>query len=316
VRAAALTLSAQIASTWYQLAEAGGQIEILEAQIGTNEQILDLVTLGFRRGQVGASDVLRQRQLVESGRGELHLARARESVLTHQLSVLVGRTPQDPVDPSDAGLIDLPPLPRTGLPSELLQRRPDLRAAHLEIAAASARLGQAVAERYPRINLSGDIGTGGAETSSLFADWLGNLAAGIVMPVLDGNSRKAETDRQEASLREAVDRYRHAILTALEEVENALAEESRQREYLESLNTQLELANLVLDRTRDAYVSGQADYLRVLEALTSQQSLERRQLSARRDLIRYRIELCRALGGSWTPKRPAEGATSSGRKPS
>jgi outer membrane protein TolC len=95
----------------------------------------------------------------------------------------------------------------------------------------------------------------------------------------------------------------------LQEVEDALVSETRQWENLRSLESQLELAETVLARTRDAYLGGQADYLRVLDALISQQSLRRRCLTARRLLIQYRINLSRALGGSWMPELSSGGDT-------
>ncbi len=304
LRAAALSLSASIAKTWYQVAEAREQVVILRRQFDANEQMLEIVRLRFAGGHVGASDVLRQEQLVESSRGGLTLAESRLQVLRNQLAVLLGRMPQDHVPDEMAVLGDLPELPATGVPSELLMRRPDLRAAELDVAAASARLGAAVADRFPRISLTAYASSTAAEPADLFTNWLGNLAANLAMPLIDGGTRKAEAERQEAVVSETFHRYRQSVLTGLQEVENALTLERHQRVYLTSVSSQLNLADVVLERTMDAYRGGQVDYLRVLEAQTSQQSLARQQLTARRELIGYRIDLCRALGGSWSPERP------------
>ncbi len=300
VLAAEITLSSRIASTWYELAEAKGQIAVLEEQALANEQVLELVTLNFRRGKVGASDVLRQRQLLESNSGDLSLARARLSILRHQLAVLLGRSSQDPVNDAAASLINLPPLPRIGLPAELLRTRPDVRSAFLSVASAHASTAAAVAERYPRISLSGRVSTGGSEASNVFTDWLGNLAANLVTPLIDGGERRAEVARRRAESREALGQYRLVVLAAVREVEDALVKERQQRAHMESLESQLELAGAVVERTRDAYLGGHADYLRVLDALISQQLLQRRVLAAHRLLIQYRIDLSRALGCGWT----------------
>ncbi|MCD4690104.1 efflux transporter outer membrane subunit [bacterium] len=314
VRAGMLSLSARIATTWYEIAEARSQVRVLGEQVEANEQMLELVTLRFRGGQVGASDVLRQEQLLESGRGNLALAESRLQVLRNQLAVLVGRAPQAHVADDAASLIELPLLPDVGVPAELLQRRPDLRAAELDVAAASARLGAAVADRFPRISITAGVSSSASERADLFTNWLGNLAANLVRPIIDGGTRKAEAERQEALVAEAFHRYRHSVLIGLQEVENALTRESYQHFYLRSVTAQLALANDVLERNRDAYHGGQVDYFRVLEALTSQQSLARQQLSVHRELIGYRIELCRALGGGWSPTNPAgTSAESDGR---
>lgn len=306
LRAAALSLSATIGSTWYQVVEAKAQVELLSEQLEANRQTLEIVTLSYRGGHVGASDVLRQEQLVEASVGNLELAELRLEVLRNQMAVLVGRVPEEHVDDSRAGFVDLPPLPAAGVPSELLQRRPDVRASEFAVAAASARLGAAVADRFPRISISGNVTSSAATTSDVFTNWLSNLIGNVTVPLLDGGSRKAEAERQEAGAAEAFHAYRQTVLTALSEVENALAQEQRQTAYLESVDAQRELADAVLERTRDAYRGGQVDYLRVLEALRSQQSLQRQQLTARRELIGYRIDLCRALGGGWDPQRHTE----------
>jgi len=317
LRAASLSLSARIASTWYEIAEARLQISVLGEQVEANDQMLEIVTLRFKGGLVGASDVLRQKQLRESSRGNLALAEARLEVLRNQLAVLVGRVPQAHVVDEDAALVALPPLPDAGVPSELLQRRPDLRAAELDVAAASARLGVAVADRFPRISISVSASASATTTADLFTSWLGNLVGNLTMPLIDGGARKAEAERQEALVDEAFHRYRQTVLTGLQDVENALTRESHQSSYLESVSEQLALANEVLERNRDAYRGGQVDYLRVLEALTSQQSLERQRLGAHRELIGHRIELCRALGGGWNPESPTDAPTGpDGRKQS
>ncbi|MDX2455410.1 TolC family protein, partial [Desulfosarcina sp.] len=107
LQAAALTLSAQVAGTWYQLVEQYGQLDMLDEQIVTNEQVLELVTLKFRTGQVGIADMLQQRQLVESNRGEKSQALAQAKVLEHQLAILLGYPPQQTVAPRVAALINL-----------------------------------------------------------------------------------------------------------------------------------------------------------------------------------------------------------------
>jgi len=127
LRTAALTLSAEVAGTWYQLVEQYGQLDILNEQIVTNNQVLELVTLQFRTGQVGIADMLQQRQLVESNRGEKAQVVAQIKVFEHQLAILLGYPPDQSVAPRISELLDLSPMPETGLPAELIQRRPDIR---------------------------------------------------------------------------------------------------------------------------------------------------------------------------------------------
>jgi outer membrane protein, multidrug efflux system len=306
LQTAALTLSAQVAGTWYQLVEQYGQLEVLGEQIVTNGQVLELVTLQFRTGQVGIADVLQQRQLVESNRGEKIQVVTQVKVLEHQLAILLGYPPDHSVAPRVAALLDLPPMPETGLPAELIRHRPDIRSAFYSVLAADSDVAAAIADRFPRLSLTVGVDTSGEHTRDLFDNWLATLAANLVAPIIDGGLRRAEVDRTRAAASEALNSYGQTILDALGEVEDALVQEQHQRDFIASLDKQLVLAGQVIERIRDRYLKGTADYQRVLDALLSQQQLQRSILAAKRDLVQDRIDLCRALGGGWELERPEQ----------
>jgi outer membrane protein, multidrug efflux system len=304
LRAAALTLSARVAETWVRIVIQTGQLALLEQQVATNEKVLEVVTLRFRSGRVGAEDVLRQRLLVESRRGEIIRATETAEVLEHELAVLLGLVPTAGRFTRRADLAPLPPLPSTGLPAEVVARRPDVRAAWLRVRAADRRSAAAVADRYPALRLTGRIETTGVDIDDLFRNWLASLAGGLTAPLLDGGRRAAEADRTRAVTAERLHAYGQTVLDAIEEVETALVEERRQRESIASLERQLELSEDVLGRIHDAYRRGGHDYLRVLDALASSQALQRTLLSARGQLVLDRIALCRALAGAPEITRP------------
>ncbi|MBE0577012.1 MAG: TolC family protein [Desulfuromonadales bacterium] len=306
LQTAALTLSAQVATTWYQFLEQIGQIEILEQQQHTNEQALELVSLQFRTGQVSIADLLQQRQVVESRRGERALAAARAQVLQNQLAVLLGVAPDQAPPLASSNFGELPPLPSTGLQSSLLQRRPDVRAAWLQLQAADQRVAAAVADRFPRLSLTGRVDSTSEQIEDLFDDWLASLAANLLAPLIDGGRRRAEVERSQAVAAEALHDYGQTVLEAFTEVENALTQEQRQQEYLASISRQLELSIQASWRIRDRYLNGAEDYQRVLGALLSNQLLQRTQLTARRELFVNRINLCRALAGGWKMSRQPE----------
>ena len=299
LQAAAISLAAQVASTYYQLVEQQQQLQVLADQLELNEQVLELVTLRFRRGQVKATEVLRQRQLVESTRGEMALTAGRRAVFAHALSILLGRPPDEVVVDETGRFTTLPPSPDTGLPADLVQRRPDVRRAFLALLAADRRAAAAVAARFPRISLSAQGSTSGEEAGDLFHNWMGNLAANLLLPLFDAGERKAEVDRSQATAAERLYAYEQTVLVALREVEDALIQEARQRDYLDNLEAQLALLREVVARTRDNYTSGAATYLQVLDALRTHQQLERSALLARRQLVGLRVDLYRALGGGW-----------------
>lgn len=296
VQTAALTVAAQIASSWYQLAESNSQLQLLRKQQEINRTGLQLIQLRFNAGQVGIADLLQQKQLIETQSGEQTQQRATATVLEHQLAVLSGVPPRSFDLPAQPQLVELSPIPSTGIPLEVLGNRPDVKSAYLNLLAADRRVAVAIAERYPRISISADLSTSGT-ASALFDNWLASMAANIVGPIIDGGSRQAEVDRTKAVARERFYTYGQTILEAIREVENALAQENEQDKLIESLQLQLTLANKTLLSVRERYKQGVEDYQRVLTALLSQQNLERSLLSARQQRIGFRIILYRALAG-------------------
>ncbi len=296
---AAITISTQVASTWYQLVEQYGQRKLLTEQVVTNKKVLEVVTFRFQRGQAPAADVLQQRQLVESNQGEKAQVESRIKVLEHQLAVLLGSSPTQTAFNHVTEYKTLPPLPQAGLPTDLIQRRPDMRSAFYSVQASDKRVAEAIANRFPRISLTGQVGTSGVETRDLFDNWLRSIAANLMAPIVDGGSRRAEVARTRAVASEKLHNYGLVILNALEEVENALVKEKYRRKYINSLDKQLKLSFQAIERIRDRYTKGAEDYLRVLAALSTHQQLQRTRLSAGKDLVQDRIDLCKALAGGW-----------------
>jgi len=303
LQAAALTLTARVASTWFRLIEQREQILLLQQQLATNLQTLELVALQFRTGQVSIADLLQQRLVVENRRGELALAKAQEQVLLNQLAVLLGLPPDQAPHLAPVSLGSLPPLPATGVQSNLIERRPDVRAAWLQVQAADQRVAAAIADRFPRLSLSGQATTSSEEIENLFDDWLSSIAANLLAPLVDGGRRRAEVDRTRAAASAALHSYGQTILEALAEVEDALVREQRQVEYLSSLDRQLELATQATERIRDRYLNGAVDYQRVLASILSEQQLQRTRIAASAALYENRVNLCRALAGGWEMSR-------------
>lgn len=314
LKATAIGLSATVASAWYRLVERRAQLALLQEQDLVNQQVLELVTMQFRGGRAKAADVLQQRQLAESNRGDRAAIGAQIEVLEHQLAILLGVPPSEVLAQPVATLIDLPPLPRLGLPSELLQRRPDIQAALLQVRAADSRVAAAIAEQFPRLSISARTSTSAPDVRDLFSNWLVNFGANLLAPVFQGRRLQAETDLSRASAAQALHHYGGVILNALREVEDALAEERQRRKLLESLDKQVELSAQVIERTRDNYTKGAETFLRVLDAMLKHQVLQRAQKSTRLELIQDRIALCRAIAGGWQLERPIaiDGLSSAG----
>lgn len=302
----ALALAAEIAGTWFSLIEARAQLELLNEQLETNLKGLEYQEAQFAVRQNLAADVLRQRQLVESTREQLVVAQARVDVLEHQLAVLEGRSPQDASYVTGNELPALPPLPDTGLPSELLMRRPDVRRDFLALAAADRDLAAAVSDQYPRLSLTASVVTATEHPENLFREWVASIGSQMIAPLIDGGQRRAEVDRRNALVRQRFDEYCQTVLVAYQEVEDALTREHYQLARLERLNAQLELARRTSPQLLEYNITGEADYLDYLSAVTAEQRLQRETLSARLDLVLNRIALYLALAGDFElrPQNP------------
>lgn len=298
-RSIAMTISAETSITWYELLTARKQMALVQEQIENNQNIVRLIRARFAGGQVRAVDILRQEQLLESTREELIFYKTQIALLENQLAVLLGKPPQNNLILPEAGLPELPPLPETGLPLELIRRRPDVQQAYQLVLAADREKAQALRSRYPVISIDfrGQFSSG--DFSSLFQDWVYSLAGNLVAPLIYGGRINAEIDRTEAIKQQLLYQYGQTVLIAFREVEDALIREQQQIERLEVLQRQLELAEKTSAQLKKEFLNGLSNYLDVLLSLEEEQELQRTLLEARQELLEIRIGLYRALAGGF-----------------
>jgi len=300
VNTAAMTVASEVANRWVNIISQKIQKALLEKQLEINETYLELVELRFQNAMVSALDVYQQRQAVEQVKGQIPLVEAQEQLFMHELTLLLGKHPQTPVEITRDTLPFPVDLPATGLPADLLSSRPDVRSAGMRLYAADWQVAAARANRLPRISLTASAGYSSGEWSRLFDNWLLSLAANLTAPIFDGNQLAAEVDRQKAIADEQLSVYHRAVVTAVKEVEDALTGEAKQREHIKCLEVQLAAAREALKQARDRYLKGLNDYLPVLTQLLTVQSLERDMVQRHAELLIYRVNLHRALGGAWT----------------
>lgn len=301
VQAAAITLVAEIVQDWLRLSALREEETLLNRQVSLNENVMELQQARFAGGIASALDVLQQKEILARVRAQLPDVQAEQALVLNRLAVLTGRSPAEFTPPEKAALPEFLPLPAAGVPSLLLEARPDIRAAWLRLAAADWAKEAAVAERLPAVNLTANYLTSGAAFGNLFSNWALTLAAALVAPVMDGGERVAEIERQKAVADERFQTYRETVLNALREVEDALAQNKYQGDKIAAVADQLEAANNALAQAQISYTNGNTDYLSVLNGFLNVQGLERQMVQARRDLALFRVALYRALGGrGWT----------------
>ncbi len=298
-----LGLSAQLADLYFLAAEQRAQLELSDQTIASFAETQERVERRYREGLVPAVDLYQARQNLAAAKAARPNFEAALAAAEHGLGVLLGRYPDRSAGGSLAILPTAPEAFAAGLPSQLLQRRPDLRAALLRVGAADARVAAAIAERFPSFNLLGGYGT--SRTAFSTGDIVGefwSLALSLAQPLVDGGRRRAEVQRSQAVLEENLLDYRSAALNAFREVEDALVRNRTGEERIARLEETKKASEAALRLALDRYFFGITEYLPVLTAQISYAETQSRLLSARRQLISDRISLARALGGDWMPQ--------------
>ncbi|PLY09964.1 MAG: hypothetical protein C0624_02615, partial [Desulfuromonas sp.] len=266
-KALLLGLTARIADAYYLVVEQRTQLQLAEQNILAYQDSLQMVERRYRQGLVPAVDLYQARQTLASARASHAAVSSSLTSAENALAVLIGRYPGSELT---GALAELPPPPEAfpaGLPSEILTRRPDLRAALLKVQAHDSRRAAAIADRFPSINLLGSYGSSRSTyTLPTIEGEFWNLVAGLTLPLIDGGRRRAEVNRQEALVDESLARYRQAVLTAFQEVNNALARNHNDELRIVHLEAAETSAAASLRLAMERYRYGLNEYLQVITA--------------------------------------------------
>lgn len=296
---AMLSLSGRITQVWLDIILVEKQLIVTRQQIKINQQSLELNELRFSRGLANALDVFQQRQVVARTESLIPPLEAGSSLLKQELAVLLGKAPRTALEIGETTYPTFSALPAYGIPADLLAQRPDVRAAGLRLQAADWRVSAARADRLPSLNLQSAFSFSGDNVDVVFDTWMATLTSSVTGPIFDAGRRRAEVDRTRAVVDERLSRYRLSVLTAIQEVENALVRIDYQEAFIESLQKRHEVAKKTHTEALNRYRKGLVDYLPVLTALLDLQSLERNLIDADHDNLTYRVQLYLALGGDW-----------------
>jgi NodT family efflux transporter outer membrane factor (OMF) lipoprotein len=299
VDAVAVTIAASAAEAWLSVVHQRALRRLLAEQLETSDSYRELVELRFREGLGAALDVFNQRAQVEGVRAQLAATIAQEEVAERQLAALLGRADARGLVPPDrVALPAAPDLPPPGIPAELLDRRPDLRAARRRVEAADERVAAAFADRFPRLVLTASAGWSSNEIETLFDRFVYSLGGSLQFPLWDGDRRRLLVAQNRALVWERTEQLAQAWVTALHEVGGALVQERQQREQIAALRARASAARSALDEARQRFAAGLLpDYLNVLSALNAAQQSDQAVLAAERQLLSFQIQLSRALGG-------------------
>ncbi len=296
---AAATLASEIAQRWLQIISQEMQLRLLNDQLTNNETILELIKLRFRQSMVSALDVYQQQQVIDNIQAQLPLVEARKQRLNNELAVLSGKAPSGVVNIARSDLPELTPIPPSGIPANLLENRPDIRAAQYRLQSAGWNLSAAKANRLPNITLSARAAFNSQHLDRLLDNWVFSLTSSILATIFDGNRRASEVELSRAFEDEDLALYKQTVLTAIREVEDALVTERMQLEHISKLKKVVETARKALEQASIRYRHGLNDYLPVLTQILTVQELERNLIEQQEILLANRIQLYRAIGATW-----------------
>lgn len=297
---AAQNLAEQIANLWFDILLERALKQQIETEIQYGEELLALVKARFDQHLANRLAVLQQEQQLLRTKSQIPPVSARIAVLNSQLTGLLGRlpSPKDELVPLERKLPDVPPAPSLGTPSGLFESSPEMRFARLRVTEIEHRVNQNLSSWLPTIEVVGSAGVIAFEDSKTFAETFAGVR--LSWPIFDGGRRLAEAEQIDLTLKRRKWQYELAIKTQVGRVQDALLQEQNQAKILESVRAQAELGRQLLAEARRLFEQGQSDYLPVLNALASLASIEREGLRAQRLLLTYRVQLYRALGGSWS----------------
>jgi len=310
--ALAIVISAEVAEAWFDSVNSRIEVAVVTEQLDTDLKFLELVELRYREGLNSAVDVHQQRQRVASQRALLAMSDARTELTDQRLSVLLGEAPGREFPLDDKTLPDIGPTPEVEVPAKLLEARPDIQAMQKRVEAEDRRLSAAIGARLPQIvldftpsytwldsEITGTQSGGMQFPATSVHGWTWSAGAHFSVPVFDGLRGWSAIKTQRAVSDQLLEQYAETILTGLLEVESSLVLERQERLRIQYLEDEFRLANITLEATRDRYRAGLSDFLPVLTALATRQISELQLVSSRRQLVSYRVQLYRALGGAW-----------------
>jgi NodT family efflux transporter outer membrane factor (OMF) lipoprotein len=300
------SLAAAVARTYFIAIEARMQIGVAQDIVDALTEIDRIVQVRFENGYANAQDAALARTDLESARDSLLSAQLGERDAIRALEVLLGQYPDTNLEFPNR-LMREPPPPPAGLPSQLLERRPDIIAAERRIAAAIAGVDQAQAARLPQISLTGSLGGASNELSDLLdpVNVVWRLAANLLAPIFDGGRRQAQVDVSTAAQEEAVANYADLALNAFSEVEGLLDQGKILRERRRALLTSDEASDRALYIAQLRFDEGENELIDVLNIQQRVFGTRSSLVAIQRSVLTHYIDLSLALGGDW--RSPEEG---------
>ena len=296
-----LGLKADVATDYYALRTADAEIDVQRRTIKEYQSALDLTNSRFKGGISTELDVQQALATLAAAQAQLAALDASRAKLEHALAVLTGVPPEGfsvPYNP--LGMYNPPVIP-PGLPSAMLERRPDVASAERLVAAQNAAIGVAIAAYFPTVNLTGQTGFDSGDLGMLF-NWQSRIwsyGPNIQFPLFEGGQISANVKQQKATYEENVANYRESVLVAFQDVDDSLSSLRYLSQQQEAQDRAYAAYNKALQLTNDRYTTGLVSYFDVIQAENLALSAEQLTVQIRGDRVATTIQLIKALGGGW-----------------
>ena len=303
-RTIVLTLVSDLAKAYFELQELDAELEFAKRTLKTRQEALDLIRLRKLMGQRSTLDIRRAEQDVARAQAVIPDLERQIGQKEHQLSLLMGRNPTPIVRGASLRDHPLPPEVPAGLPSALLERRPDIVEAEQRLIAANAKIGVAKAAFFPQISLTGNFGAQSLQFSDLFvgASRVWSFGPGLTVPLFNAGRNRANLEMSRAQQEQALVSYERTIQQAFREVEDALLAHQKILEVRTEWERLVDLSREALELAKLEYLNGKASYLEVLVARREALNAETALAQTQRNHLLTVVQLYKSLGGGWAPQ--------------
>jgi len=299
-------IAAEVARAYFQLLAADAQLRLLRDTLVLRDETVRLQIDRAQAGVIGDYDLSQAKAERAAVVSDIAIAEQAIALNESALASLTGRSPRDVFAPAvarsatPASLLDVPTVP-TGLPSDMLERRPDIRQVEKSLAAASLRIDRARADYFPSVSLTGSLGTESTALGSLFSgsSFFWSLGAGLLQPLFNLNAIDANVEAATARREELVANYRQTVQAAFKDVHDALSANRTTREALAAQTERSENLQQAYSLSDIRYKAGYSPYLEVLDAQRQLLQAQTLQIIAARDVRLALVDLAKALGGGW-----------------
>lgn len=295
-----LSVAGLVTDTYLALRAYDAQLAVTAATVKTREEGLKLVKTRVDAGLASPLDGYQAEGSLAAAQAQLAEQRRQRTLAEHQLALLTGN-PELKIAAGDLKQLPLLPEPPAGLPSDLIEGRPDVRQAEQELIAANAGIGVAKAGYFPKFTLTGSLGSESKTLSDLFSAGSNTWSLGLsaLMPILDFGRTSARVDQAKAINKQSLIAWQNSLQTAYKEVRDALVSLREYGEEEKAQGTRVDRAEKAMAISRLRYEAGHAGYLEVLDAQRTLNDAQLSAISARQARLSTSVDLFKALGGGW-----------------